>query len=533
MTSCWQMTLLNQLAAVGDARYDSGYSTIIKRRGCTPQTREKVQELLQAWVRDPNGAKVFWMSGMAGTGKTTLGYTLCQWLEANKLLGANFFCSRASGSCQDLNRIVPTIAYQLAKYSPAFRSALCKVLEEDEDDVSRNVVRQFEKLIWGPLESVKDAIPEGVVVVIDALDECENMHGVRLMLEVLLKFAANLPLKFFVASRPEHAIRDKMTSRSGYSPSVMQLHDIEQSIVEEDIKKYLTEELSPIHPALSPAEINQLAKRAGNLFIYAATTVRYIYPGDIPVDTSARLQSMLAIDTKGPSEVSSDNPYSELDHLYTIVLAAAFNKRLTSNELKVMRLVIWTVVCAKEPMTPQMLGLLLGLTEQQVSLSLEPFRSVLHVSENNGLVSTLHASFPDYLLDSSRSGDFHCDQSQHSEFLARRCFDVMKEQLRFNICNLQSSFLLDKDVPDLQKRAEEAISPTLLYASRYWGEHLQLAAASATLCSCLAEFLSERLLFWMEVLNLRGLIGIGAPILHQVQSWLSVSGKIGLREFTH
>lgn len=194
------MTLLQRLSAVSDARYNSSYSTTIKRRECTPHTREKVQRDLRAWVNNQRSPKVYWMSGMAGTGKTTIAYSLCKWLEENKQLGASFFCSRASVSCRGLRGIIPTVAYQLARYCPAFRSELCSVLKDEPDAGTLNVVTQFEKLIQGPLSKVKDAIPEGVIIVIDALDECEDKYGVRLILELLLKVVANLPIKFFVTS---------------------------------------------------------------------------------------------------------------------------------------------------------------------------------------------------------------------------------------------------------------------------------------------------------------------------------------------
>ena len=141
------------------------------------------------------------MNGMAGTGKTTIMYSFCEWLEANRQLGANFCCSRLSPSCHNVNNIVPTLAYQLARYSPAFRSALCKVLEEEPDIGKLRVVLQFAKLVKEPLQKVKDAMPEGVIVAIDALDKCEDSSGVRMVLETLLKFVSNLPIKFFVTSR--------------------------------------------------------------------------------------------------------------------------------------------------------------------------------------------------------------------------------------------------------------------------------------------------------------------------------------------
>ncbi|KAJ7809941.1 hypothetical protein B0H14DRAFT_1493315 [Mycena olivaceomarginata] len=66
------------------------------RRACTPKTREDVLRSLEAWTQDisADSSPVFWLSGMAGTGKSTIAYTLCQSLHRRDRLGASFFCSR-------------------------------------------------------------------------------------------------------------------------------------------------------------------------------------------------------------------------------------------------------------------------------------------------------------------------------------------------------------------------------------------------------------------------------------------------------
>ncbi|KAJ7850490.1 hypothetical protein B0H14DRAFT_3451885 [Mycena olivaceomarginata] len=91
-------------------------------------------------------------------------------------------------------------------------------------------------LLQEPMQAVKSEMPESVIVVIDALDECDDGDASQQFLETLLKLAVDLPIKFFLTSRPEPAIREKMLT-PGYSRSVLHLHDIEESIVEADIKK--------------------------------------------------------------------------------------------------------------------------------------------------------------------------------------------------------------------------------------------------------------------------------------------------------
>ncbi|CAE6450732.1 unnamed protein product [Rhizoctonia solani] len=460
-------SLLRGMSPVDDARYNSSYSTTIKRRACTPKTREKIHKGLQDWVVNPDSAKIYWMSGMASTGKTTIAYSLCEWLERTNRLGASFFCSRISPTCRSLDRIVPILAYQLARYSPEFLTTLCTSLKENRDAGTLNVVQQFEYLIHRPVLKAKAAIPDSVVLVIDALDECDDSYSIHMLLDVLLKFAEYLPLKFFVVSRPEYVIMDRMMARDGAARSIMHLHEIEQSIVEEDIKKYLADALSSMSPPPSPNQIETLSKRAGNLFIYAATVVRYIHPKVIAVNSSARLEAMLALEVTRTVDGHTGSKYKELDRLYTTVLDAAFNEHLDTEETDFMRRVLWAVVCAKEPMTTATIALLADLTESRVWAALQSLRSVVHITENDQLISALHASFPEYMLDKSRSKLFHCDESQSSEILTRRCFQIMKFKLRFDICNLQSSYLMDNQMKNAQDEIQKKNSDARNFVTWY------------------------------------------------------------------
>ena len=517
LTFHWQRALLEGMSPVDDAGYNSSYSTTAMRGGCTAETREKILQDLKDWVEDPNGAKVYWTNGMAGTGKTTIMYSLCEWLAAMRRLGGNFFCSQGLELCRNVNNIVPTLAYQIAQYSPAYRTALCNVLEKEPGACKLNVQQQFEKLVQGPMQAVAGAMPDGAVVVIDALDECHDGWAFRMFLDTLLKHAVALPIKFIVASRPEPAIRAKM-SGPGYSPSILYLHDIEASLVEEDIKKYLNSAFASMSPSPSSDDVVKLAKRAGKLFIYAATVVRYIAPDDSCVPSAARLQALLGGDS------GSTLQHKGIDGLYTGVLSAAFGAEREAGELAALRLTLQTAICAKEPMSAQTVASILGLTEDEVRIALQPLRSVLHVQEGGlGLVSSFHASFPDYMFDQVRSGKFFCDKKVHNEVLANGCLDVMKGKLRFNICKLESSFVFDKDIIDLEERIEKSISTELSYSCRYWGVHVREGDFSDAVHERLVDLLTHRLLFWMEVLNLQRHMSMGTEMLRHLQNWLNVS----------
>ncbi|KAF9539978.1 YVTN repeat-like/Quino protein amine dehydrogenase, partial [Agrocybe pediades] len=488
------------------------------RRGCTASTREQILEDLRSWTNDLTSAKVFWMNGMAGTGKTTILYSFCQWLEDNSRLGGNFFCSRSSTSCRSLNKILPSLAYQLAHYSPAFRSQLCTVLEDHQSPQTLNVGSQFKWVIETPFEKSKEAIPEGVVIVIDALDECENASEMRLFLETLLKCAGRLPVKFVIASRPEPIIVTKVQS-PGFSPSTIHLHDIEAFLVEADIRKYLKEALSTMYPIPSLEQIGQITERSGKLFIYAATVARYINPEDPTIDSSGRLETILG---NASDSVDSNLRYNELDTLYlNIVSSALADRKLEPKELDIINLILRTVVCAMEPLTIKTMSTMLAVDQVQIKKYISRLHSVLHVQQGDtGQVSVLHASFPDFLFDESRSHRFHCDSHEYHAKLSSFCFDVMEKELRFNICGLETSFLFDSDVPDLQQKIERNISDALFYSCKHWGNHLIKGNFAEVIHTKLIYFLETHLLFWMEVLNVKRRMMTGTKLLSNVLIWL-------------
>ncbi|KAG8724331.1 hypothetical protein FRC09_020064 [Ceratobasidium sp. 395] len=506
---------LEKLNPVTMASYDSSIASQLGRGGCTPNTRGMILEGLQNWASDPRSSKVYWMNGMAGTGKTTIAYSFCSRLEESRQLAASFFCSRSLSECQDVSRITPTIMYYLALLCPPVKEVLSRMLQNDPTTGTRGVITQIERLMSEPLREVKNLIPAGLlVVVIDALDECSGYDSTRLFLRSLLHFAGDLPIKFFVTCRPDGVLLNQLSSGDGTSHSLLHLHNIEQSLVQADIETYLETELGAL---ASEDQILNLTSQSGKLFIYAATAVRYIGRGNLSIDHQRRLEVLLGLGLN-----SSRKLHEPLDMLYTRILESALdNEGLEDWDRENIELLLHTVVCAREPLSVESLTCLLKLRDTSQALqAIEPLRSVLHVDEHSGLVSTLHASFPDYMLADRRSARFFCNQDSHHELLSRRCFETMKKTLRFNICSFDTSYILDKDIPDLMSRIDHSIPPHLFYACRYWSEHLILTADSSILSDFVSEFLRRQVLFWAEVMSLKQATRAGAMILADTSRWM-------------
>ncbi|KAG9075842.1 hypothetical protein FS749_012450, partial [Ceratobasidium sp. UAMH 11750] len=299
------------------------------------------------------------------------------------------------------------------------------------------------------------------------------------------------------------------------------LHNLDKSIVQGDIRKYLRIGLKRAN--ISSEDLENLTERSGALFIYAATVVRYIgaYNFSRSID---RLEQVLHTNT------SSSGSDKELNALYALILREAFDDpNLDDREKDQMRLVLYTVICAQEPFSVRTMARILAFKREEfVHAALSPLRSVLDIQKVDEGITTLHKSFPDFMFDQARSGSFYCNAAKHHATLAERCLALINiSSSRFNICHLGSSYVFDEDVADLGERVDRHISRELFYACRYLGTHLELAGGSLGLLDGLHSFLSERLLLWVEVMNLtQSLRPNGVHTLIQMKRNVKVRGAV-------
>ncbi|CAE6474075.1 unnamed protein product [Rhizoctonia solani] len=513
---------LKALFLAPSARYNSAQSLEVKRGKCTLGTRAEVFAHISGWLHSNLPGYIYWLNGMAGTGKTTIAYSLCVQLDNDQRLAASFFGSRLLPECRNVNFVIPSIAYQFARFSHPFKFALLEVLKEHPDVHTHILHAQFDALIVKPLTKCRDSLPLDLVVVIDALDECDNKDGTSSVLDVLLTQAGGLPVKFFISSRPEPAIRDHMTRPAAdRATSQLVLHELNKRTVQADIETYVRTALGPMDP--SDQQIKTLAERAGILFIYAATVVRFIAWGTSGQNPRSRRRMDIVLNM----ESSSGNEHKEVDDLYATILKEALDDpTLDDSEKKDITLVLYTVICAREPLTiPTLSGLLNMDSVDRVDAALSPLWSVLHVSESNQLVTTLHQSFPDYMLDPTRSKVYHCDRHRHNHFLAQLCFDRIEcTQPSFNICGLDSSYTRDEEVTGLDRKVNETISTGLFYACQYWAAHLITSDNPSESMRLLGRFLTTHLLIWLEIMNLKKCLDKGIEIMRSVEDWALLQG---------
>ncbi|KAJ7860591.1 hypothetical protein B0H14DRAFT_3134823, partial [Mycena olivaceomarginata] len=92
--------------------------------GCLNGTRLDLLADLRAWSRDPNSPRIFWLDGMAGTGKSAIARSFCRMLREDKQLGGSFFCLRGNVNQGNTKCILPTLSRHLAPQDMTYKWAL-------------------------------------------------------------------------------------------------------------------------------------------------------------------------------------------------------------------------------------------------------------------------------------------------------------------------------------------------------------------------------------------------------------------------
>ncbi|KAK4139040.1 uncharacterized protein C8A04DRAFT_16219, partial [Dichotomopilus funicola] len=203
---------------------------------CHPDTRTELLRQIQEWANDPQAESIFWLNGRAGTGKSTISRTVANSFADDGLLGASFFFKRGEGDRGKAGLVFPTIARQLVRKIPDLVPSVREAIDADPD-VPRKALRdQFEKLILQPLGCIRHTTP--VVIIIDALDECDRDDDVETVITLLAqaKVVRPVPLKIFITSRPELPIRlgfNHEDVKGKYRD--LALHQISEQVVEQDI----------------------------------------------------------------------------------------------------------------------------------------------------------------------------------------------------------------------------------------------------------------------------------------------------------
>ena len=233
------------------------------------------------------------------------------------------------------------------------------------------------------------------VIIIDALDECEDEEPASAILSVLGQLASEIPkVKFFLTGCPEPFI-----SNGFHLPlltnitDIFVLHGVELDQVNSDIQLFFKHsflELLPLWPGLdswpTKEQQDELCNRAAGLFVYAAATVKFI--SNNRKDPGEQLDLILQSQSIGACEGKP------LDSPYTSILYQAFGDDQKDDPKT--HSVLGAVILTANPLSPSAIATLLGFNVRGVRPLLSSIGSLLILQEDINLpVQLFHKPFSD------------------------------------------------------------------------------------------------------------------------------------------
>jgi len=481
-----------------------------------PGTRRDIFSRIDDWAENFEAPNILWIKGHPGIGKSAIASSLVENLRDSKRLGSSFFFRRERATVMTPKALWRTVAYDLARQYLAIRRHLVSELEADEAILSTiNIDKLFHHLIHGPLVAGGEIFP---VIVVDALDECGGLDGQhsdeRKALMRTLSSWSRLPgrFKLIVTSRVETDI-EQLFSRTSHHPlEICAGRDVTPQS-SNDIRLFLEDELRQIAVqytrTLTPdwpgyETINVLTTKSAGLFIWARTVVKFVTRGE----PGEQLHRILEGGSTG-----------DMSALYSWILNASFPSP-SGDFLESLRLVLGGIIFAKAPLTAPSLERLFSITNSTLEYICNGLQSVM---DSQGLMHFSHQSFVDFLLDPTRCPpNFLIDRRRESRSLTLACLHTMRDNLKFNICNLTSSYIRNAEVPNLKSQVEECIPPHLSYSCCFWASHLTETMFDNEVSDCLVYFTDHQFLFWLEVLSLVRQVKIASTMLGSLAGWIQV-----------
>ena len=335
---------------------------------------------------------------------------------------SNFFFFRTDSSRNSLSPLIATLLHQIIMLYPSLREAV-------EAEVSANPLifesildEQVIRLIVTPLRAAQQLATSWrpPLLQIDGLDECDSVskRSQRQILRAFDKVLTEDPWLFrlLVASRDESQIR--ATFNEITSPFVPLYLD-DQYSPERDIRSFVNDQFKQVrktHPLShtlntswpSVKDTEDIVKKSFGQFIYAATVMRFISDSSAsPILSLERVQGATRIVTK--------SPFSHLDAVYTYILGHVDDQQALIDILHAYFFMRDSSVAGRggfgkrEVKFADLLGIYKrDYTRARVQSCLADLTPIARYTDTGELLFH-HASFPDYLLDHSRSMDYSVD----------------------------------------------------------------------------------------------------------------------------
>jgi len=426
-------------------------------------------------------------------------------------LAASFFFARGGGDCSHAGLFATSIARQLVDNKALGMEQIIRAAF-DRQILTHTLQDQWTQLVIEPLSRYDEkGDRRTLLIVVDALDECEEEGSIGILLRLLPQVGVckDIRVKILVTSRPETPIRHGFKHIGEGSHHAFVLHDISSAIVNRDIQVFLEHRFLEIAAACYFPDswpgtwtIKCMVELAGGLFIWAETACKFVEE-DMFL-TEERLGSL----TNRIGDTLPE-PQRQLDRIYTTVLSASVPNTCSQPEQKRiydhLRLLLGAITTFFSTLPAGSLSKMLDVPIQVMLRILSRLHSILDFGEDPARpIRLCHDSFRDFLSNEKRCLDsrLFVDKKEAHARLVTRCVKVMSPLLKENICVQGGPGVLVSDVNI--SHVQKCLPPEAQYACLYWGRHLSLSGQSLFDDGDMHQFLREHALHWMEAMSWMG-----------------------------
>ncbi|KAH0425835.1 g-protein beta wd-40 repeats containing [Colletotrichum camelliae] len=526
--------VLNHLPVAKGAVYDSRDNQ--HEDTCLPGTRVDLLEKITQWAQNPKDQRVYWLNGMAGTGKSTISRTFAMTCAKKNILGASFFFKRGESDRSSAGLFFSTIARQLADHRQDLCQPLIDSIKKDPGISSKSMSEQFWRLLEEPLQQVLlQSHQPSQVLVIDALDECADDRDVKGLVVLLSKLTErkSFGLKIFITSRPDVAAEFAFGSIAGFYQEII-LQEVEKDFIDQDISTYMDVTLTKVRdqwnrrtrgkalsiPANWPGResLGILVDHARPLFIFAATACRFVqdYRRGNPKEQLEYLLQAIENQEVGGTMYATYSPM-----LQNFMKGGGGFQRQNSDHLQSFRQIVGTIILLEEPMCADSLAQLIKVKTSDVMRITGLLRSVLDISRTHQAIKLFHLSFRDFLV-SSEAGEFTIRSKEVHTKIALNCIELLssRRSLRYNMGALHPGdhySQLNRQVVD------QEFPPHMRYACVHFIRHLKESEARLRDGDSIHQFLQVYLLHWTEALVILGKASTIVSILDNLIGLVEVS----------
>ncbi|KAI0342503.1 WD40 repeat-like protein [Trametopsis cervina] len=531
---------------LNDVQFNFDAQCIPEKR-CLPGTRAQVLSEIMNWAHGypdtetkdcEDHASILLLHGVAGSGKSAIAHEIARRFADVGRLGSSFCFNVSRQATRSPGSLFSSIARGIAEVDKGWRTALLAVLKNlpSSERQTMSMTLQLQNFLQKPSEQLHCVGP--IVIVIDALDESGDADAREPLLRNILTLATVLPSSFrlLITTRPEKDIMD--TLGNAMPVRQMDVTSVDRNSIIIDVHSFMRKELSSLSDTLTSASADsnwamQLAERSEGSFQWAATACKFIKGSGKGGQTpDERMAIVLA------QEGRMREP---LDDIYVRVLDSVCDFGMDDSPARRrFQLALGLVLDIREPLPLGALRELLRGNTQAIQ-AIQAF--ILHLGslfegagDGNRPLRPLHTSVRDFFRTEERSKQYYVKPDDTNETLAQAALLTIAMGPQFNICQLESSYTANQDIPDLQEKIKTHISPALSYSHRFWDAHVCECEDTNRIEPAVKGFLDDSVLIWLEVMALLGIQQSGTipdSTFAEVERFVSMCGRAISKSVPH